>query len=65
MAIKINHVLEKPDGSVTFQGNLEGRELQFVVEMGLNLLLKEGAIPFVAKNTHNPASIVDASGTEQ
>lgn len=64
--MRIDHVVEKPDGTVRFQGTLEGPELAFVIEYGLNLLLMEGAIPFVAKETHNPASVlVEASTTEQ
>lgn len=50
---------ETPDGeTVKFQGTLEGPELKFVLEVGINKLLQEGALPFVSKTTHNKASIV-------
>lgn len=65
--MKINHVTESPNGeALKFQGTLEGPELAFVVETGINVLLKQGAIPFVAKKTHPVASIMmDAPDTEQ
>lgn len=49
--MQINHLVELPDGSVKFQGTLEGPELAIVLEAGLNLLLGEGALPFVSKET--------------
>lgn len=42
--MKINHVVELEDGTAKFEGTLEGAELDFVVEMGLNILLAHGAI---------------------
>lgn len=64
--MKINHVTESPDGeSVTFQGTLEGPELAFVLEFGLNTLMKEGALPFVSKSTHNKASLMPVPEIEQ
>ena len=46
--MNVNKVFEKEDGSVTFQGNLEGQELAFVIEMGLETLIRAGAIPFTS-----------------
>jgi hypothetical protein len=46
--MKIRHVHEKPDGSVVFQGVLEGPELAFVIEMGLDALIEAGVVPFAA-----------------
>lgn len=63
--MRIDHIVEKPDGSLRFQGTLEGPELAFVVEFALNQLLLEGALPFIAKETHNAASVMDVADTEQ
>lgn len=46
--MKVNHVVEKPDGSVVFQGVLEGQELGFVIEMGLESIIAAGAAPFLS-----------------
>lgn len=51
--MNINKVFEKEDGSVTFQGNLEGQELAFVIEMGLETLIHAGAIPFTSTENHS------------
>lgn len=40
--MKINKVIELPDGTATFDGELTPNELQFVVELGLNILLQNG-----------------------
>ena len=38
--------LETPDGSVTFEGELNAEELELILSVGLNFLLQQGAIPF-------------------
>lgn len=55
--MKINHAVEKEDGSVVFQGVLEGKELAFVIEMGLECLIEAGVVPFVAKVTHQACDV--------
>lgn len=42
--MEVNKVFETPDGSVTFQGTLTGRELEAILTVGLNYLLQVGAI---------------------
>lgn len=54
----VNHVVETPQGDLKFQGTLSGQELAFVVEVGLNYLMKEGAIPFVSKEDRESSSIL-------
>ena len=66
--MRINHVAESEDGEkVTFQGVLEGPELAFVLEYGLNMLLREGALPFVSveDECHEEYQIMDAPEREQ
>lgn len=61
----IKHMTEKPDGSVVFQGILEGKELQFVVETGLNTLIEMGHVPFLSTESFNLASIHELPNSEQ
>lgn len=56
--MKVMHTVELPDGTVNFQGTLEGPELAIVIEAGLNLLLGEGAIPFVSKEFSDESGFV-------
>ena len=56
----INKVVEKEDGSVTFQGVLEGVELAFVIEMGLETLIRAGALPFTSTENHDLIDIHEA-----
>lgn len=57
--MKIQHITEAPDGEkVTFQGVLEGPELAFVVELGINMLMKEGALPFVSKDSFDESALI-------
>lgn len=48
--MEIKHCTEKEDGSVIFQGTLEGNELRVVIETGLNVLLANGLLPFLASD---------------
>lgn len=48
---------------MTFQGSLEGPELAFVIEIGLNKLMLDGALPFLSIQKRNKASIVGGSET--
>ncbi|CAB4132890.1 hypothetical protein UFOVP249_57 [uncultured Caudovirales phage] len=45
----VNKSVETPNGSVKFEGELEPKELDFVLQIGLNTLLAQGAIPFTIK----------------
>jgi ABC-type proline/glycine betaine transport system ATPase subunit len=56
----INKTIETPQGTVKFEGELEAQELDLVLQIGLNYLLQQGALPFtfadevgdVDENTH-------------
>lgn len=43
--MKINNTIETPEGSMTFQGELDGKELDFVVQTGLNFLMYNNLLP--------------------
>jgi len=53
----INHVVEKEDGSIVFQGVLTGNELAFVIEMGMDAIIRAGAIPFASTENHHAFDI--------
>lgn len=55
--MEVKHSIEKEDGSVVFQGKLEGQELSFVIEMGLETLIRAGAIPFASTEDRTLADI--------
>lgn len=55
--MQVKHTVEKEDGSVVFQGVLEGQELAFVIEMGMDAIIQAGAVPFVSTKSHEPFDI--------
>jgi hypothetical protein len=42
--MKVDQVVETPEGTVTFTGELTAKELEACVAVGLNYLLQVGAI---------------------
>lgn len=40
--MKVNTLVERPDGTAEFTAELTANELQFVVEFGINVLLQHG-----------------------
>lgn len=63
--MKIVHTVEKPDGSVTFQGNVAGSELAFLLEYAVNGLLEQGALPFLTKKTVESVQMPETPTTHQ
>lgn len=43
----IKHTVETEDGDVEFQARLSGQELQAVLTVGLNTLIRMGAMPLL------------------
>lgn len=50
--MQIKKVVEREDGSVVFQGVLEGPELAFVIECGLDAIFQSTTSPFVSQKSH-------------
>lgn len=48
--MKINNTIETPEGSMTFQGELDGKELDFVVQTGLNFLMYNNLLPITKQS---------------
>ena len=42
--MQVTHVTETPEGNIEFRGELKGAELDAVVSVGLNYLLKMGVL---------------------
>lgn len=63
--MKINHVVEKQDGSVVFQGVLEGNELAFVIATGLDYIIEAGGAPFLSIKEHNVHDVYEEPDMEQ
>ncbi len=51
--MKIKHSIENADGTVDLEANLNAEELSFVIELGLNMLLAKGVLPFTTDNEAN------------
>lgn len=62
--MQVKRGIERPDGSFVFQGTLEGAELDFVIEVGMNELARIGALPFVSRTSFNAVDIHPLTDTE-
>jgi hypothetical protein len=58
--VQVNKSLETAEGTVVFEGTLEPLELDLILQVGLNYLLQEGALPFTHKDT-----VVEGSDLKQ
>ena len=45
----VSKTIETAEGHVKFEGELEPKELDMVLKIGLNYLLQMGALPFINK----------------
>jgi hypothetical protein len=46
----VNKSFETSQGTVKFEGELEPKELDLVIKIGLNFLLQMGALPIVTQD---------------
>lgn len=63
--MNINKSVEQADGTYIFQGTIEGRELDFLIEYALNDLARKGALPYASTQSVNPASLMAGTNEEQ
>lgn len=60
-SIKVNNSVETDEGTIEFKGILEGPELDFVIQSGLNYLMYNKILPVYRKDgtlvPHNPKDI--------
>lgn len=48
--MKIKKTIETPEGDYTFEGELSEEEHSFILEAGINYLVKAGIMPFKIQN---------------
>lgn len=58
----INKTIETQNGTVEFKGNLLDEELDFVIEVGLNVILAQGATNFLSAKSKKVDDLVVQSG---
>lgn len=63
--MKVNKAIETDDGTVLFQGELGPEELDLILSIGLNHLLRQGAIPFQVTPEEDMASFAPGSEEKQ
>jgi hypothetical protein len=61
----VKHAVEREDGTVVFQGVLEGQELAFVIEMGLEAVIRAGISPFISTTDRQMHDIHESPEQEQ
>jgi hypothetical protein len=63
--MKVNQVVELEDGTLDLKANLSEDELQMVVEVGLNVLMAHGSIPFLNEKSVEAHQIQAGTTTPQ
>lgn len=63
--MRITKTIERPDGAVTFQANLDPVEVGFLLEYAIMDLIEKGAAPFALAEVQDPNLIHDAPETTQ
>jgi hypothetical protein len=62
----IKRLIETEHGAVEFSAELSGEELEVVITVGLNTLLRAGALPFLTEQRHeNKAVILNSPDKKQ
>ena len=49
--MQVNKVIELPEGALEVNANLSNEEVQMIMEVGLNVLLAHGTVPFLTGKT--------------
>lgn len=63
--MEIKKVLKTKDGNVTFKGSLSPEEHEFVLAVGLNTLMENGAIPFQVDEADELADFIPGESPVQ
>lgn len=63
--MKVKKVVEREDGSVVFQGTLEGPELAFVIETGIDAIFQQATSPFMSLGKHDLCDIMEQPDEDQ
>jgi hypothetical protein len=58
----VNKVVETPQGTIKFEGELSEAEADLVIKVGLNVLLQAGVLPVMGKEPSEEAAIIIDTG---
>lgn len=59
----INKTIETKDGTVQFQGELAQDELDFILEIGLNIVMANGAVGFLSNKNPKVVQVTTQEST--
>lgn len=63
--MQVKRVVERPDGAVVFQAVLEGAELAFVIENGIDAIFQMATSPFMSLQSHDLCDVQEMPDGEQ
>lgn len=63
MEIKVK--THNEDGSISFEGVLRQHEIEFVLEVGVNFLMANGATPFIQDEDEEIDEVMIAPGSDE
>ncbi len=63
--MRLETVVETKEGPVEIKANLSQEQVKFLLEVGLNLTLARGAMPFASKEEYAVHDLHQGDGTQQ
>lgn len=63
--MNVNKTIEGPGGAITFQGELNPDEVEFLITYAINTLMLKGALPFAIAKEEDIAAMAPGSDTLQ
>jgi hypothetical protein len=63
--MKITNLVETPEGAVEVEANLSPEQVQFLIEVGLNVVLAKGAKPFLTSGDFGVDQVHAGTDTQQ
>ena len=63
--MKLQTVIETENGDVQFSGELTNEQVKFLLEVGLNIVMANGAVPFMTQNEYEDVVAHPGTDTQQ
>jgi hypothetical protein len=60
--MQINKIIETEDGAVEVNATLSPEQVQFLLEVGLSIVLAKGAKTFMVQKEREPSSLIQGTG---
>lgn len=63
--MRIKKIIETENGAVEIHADLTSEQVQFLLEVGLNVIMAKGVKPFISPGEKEPHDLHQGNGTVQ